>query len=64
MSRDSWFLTALITLALVSSSQLVVSSQTVKEKHISALVSSKWSETPLLLEARFLIFFSFDYLYR
>ena len=51
------FITLVLFLLSFNASQLTNVNKTIKEKHISVLVSSKWSETPLLLEARYFLTF-------
>lgn len=42
----------LIGLVAICSQACLASEESVKEKYISAIIYSKWSETPFLLETR------------
>lgn len=48
--RIQFFVSTLIILLINSTES--INSDAIKEKHVSAMVYTKWTETPFLLEAR------------
>lgn len=55
MNKSTRLKTIFICFIWLNFVQYLLANNSIKEKHISAIVSAKWTETPLILEARYLM---------